>query len=219
MKKINIISTILASVMIISAQLNAADQLSPTDAESNITALQKELADATNEAAKEIVKAMLIRDEKDQNKPTKIEQEAIITDIKKTLKETYDTIKAQINQEQKNTSYFSQFISGAKKAGKYVPYFVPPMGWLTGGPQYTDQEKDLARAIIIELEKKKTTQPEKKEYFNAEIEKQQIISGNPIGTLKIFAAAMTTLGAVSLLHKYTGFLTNRGVSGSLQSAD
>jgi len=219
MKKINIITTILASTMIITAQLNAADQPSTTDAESKITALQKELANATNEAAKKIVEAMIIRDTEDQNEKIKTTQEGIITTTKQTLKETYDEIKTKIDQEQKNTSYFSQFISGTKKAGEYVrPFLLPFTPW-SGGPE-SDQKKDLARSIIAELEKKKIEQPKKEKYFNTEIKKQQFISGNSIGTLKSAAAVAAILGAASLLDKYTGFFSSTGaIRNSIQSAD
>ncbi len=146
MKAIKQFSLILTLTIIIAMQINATDQPQQSKTEeiqpstniaaSKITDLQKKLDNATNQAAKEIVEAMLIRDEKDQIESIKTKQENIIKTTKEKLITTYDTIKKQIDEEQKNTSYFSQFISKAKTLGKYIPFLLPMPPEFISGYQY-----------------------------------------------------------------------------------
>jgi hypothetical protein len=187
MKKINIISTILVSTMIITAQLNAADQPSPTDAESNITALQKELADTTNDAADNITKEIIekcnvLKKQVDGNISSNDFKVAIqkydtaILQIEQNYIKTADEINTKLDKITKETeaqtSYKQKFITGIKNFGSYALY--PLIYSLSSG--YTNQQKALANKVIDKL-KEQLKNKDIAHYLKDEIDKQKIKAG------------------------------------------
>jgi len=144
MKKINIITTILASTMIITAQLNAADKPSSTDAESNITALQKELADATNEAADNITKEII---EKCNVLKQQVDGKISSNDFKVAIQK-YDTTILQI--EQNYTKMANDINTKLDKIPKKTETQAGYEEELIN--RHTNQRKALAIKLIDKLE-------------------------------------------------------------------
>jgi hypothetical protein len=173
-----------------------------------------ELETATNKAAKEITAGTVAKNHArkaaidglmtEEAAAVIIEAEdKKIAEIKQDLMKLAEGALAVADETEEQASYMSQFIGGAKNLGAGI------LAPFRAGYGYSEQEKNLARAVIAELEvlKKDETDQAVIQKLDDEIYQQQLISGDAMSTrqkLLIGAAMVAASVAGYVLSGYLG---------------
>ena len=185
MKIMQVLRTLLVSVVVIAlplgASLKQSEQIIPVvKAELAMDGVRQDLEGATNKAAQQITAATIVkndaREAADWGKIKQSQAKAIIAE--------QDAIIAGIKQE------LAKMVNAAHTTGQYLASFL----WST------EQEKNLARAVIVELEelKEAETNPAIIKALENDIYEQQIIAGDVMSTKKkLLIGAMVTAAGVA----------------------
>src|SRR4030095_9351480 len=175
--------------------------------------VRNELEIATNKAAKDITASTI---EKNRARKAVIDgvmteeaaaviieaQDKKIAEIKQDLMKLAEGALAAADETEEQASYMSQFIGGAKSLGAGI------LAPFRAGYGYSEQEKNLARAVIAELEelKKDETDQAVIQKLDDEIYQQQLISGDAMSTRQklLIGAAMVAAGVAG--YALSGYL-------------
>jgi len=199
----------LAAVQIDAVKTKKTKKVQPVSAEQKNEAgdvldeVRNDLEDATNEAARQITNVTIAKNKirkavvdgtmtQDAAAVMIADYDGAIATIKKDLMEKADQAMAIADETEEQASYMSQFIGGAKSLGAGI------LAPFRAGYGYSEQEKNLARAVIAELEalKKDETDQAVIQKLDDEIYQQQLISGDAMGTRQklLIGAAMVAAG-------------------------
>jgi len=180
--------------------------------------VRSDLEIATNKAAKQITDATIAKNNirkavidgtmtQEEAAVIIAEQDEAIENIKQGLMKLADQAMAVADKTEEQASYMSQFIGGAKSLGAGI------LAPFKAGYGYSEQEKNLARAVIAELEalKKSETDQAVIQKLDDEIYQQQLISGDAMGTRQklLIGAAMVAAGVAG--YALSGYFGGSGV--------
>jgi len=214
----------LAAVQIDAVKTKKTKKVQPVSAEQKNEAgdvldeVRNDLEDATNEAARQITNVTIAKNKirkavvdgtmtQDAAAVMIADYDGAIATIKKDLMEKADQAMAIADETEEQASYMSQFIGGAKSLGAGI------LAPFKAGYGYSEQEKNLARAVIAELEalKKSETDQAVIQKLDDEIYQQQLISGDAMGTRQklLIGAAMVAAGVAG--YALSGYFGGSGV--------
>ena len=217
MKIMNMFRIVLASAVVIAMQVDAAPKkgrkaktaqpkrvAAKAAVEAATDEARQDVESATSQAAEQITAATLEKNRailaglegtmsQDAVEAVVAEQDAIIAQVKLNLMQLAENAVAAVDNAQEQAGYVSRFMTGVQQFGAQV--------WNPA----TEQEKDLARAMVARLEQAKgnTNNPVMIQKLDEQIAEQKVITGDKMSTRQLLLLGAVT--AAAAVAGYTGY--------------